>query len=196
MSKLIVVVGSTGNQGSSVVKTFLNEPGWTVRAVTRHPDSPSAQRLNDNGVHQVVAADLDNAASLIKAFEGAYAIFSVTDFWTPYYDPSNNEKAAASGKPKNVWIGEREEQQGKNVFDAAAQTAGLQRLIFSSLSNVTKRSRGKYSHVYHFDSKAHVVEYGQATYPDLWKKTSIIQVGYYLSNLVAYPFLKPQKVHI
>jgi nucleoside-diphosphate-sugar epimerase len=194
MSKIIAVIGSTGKQGGSVVDTFLKESGWRVRALTRNPDSPAAHKLKEKGVKDIVAADLDNFSSLVKAFEGAHAVFSVTDFWTMYYDPANDELAAAAGKAKNVWIGEKEEQQGKNVFDAAAQTKGLERLIFSSLSNVTKWSKGKCTHVYHFDSKARAAEYGCATYPDLWKKTSVIQVGYYLSNFVVTPFLKPHKV--
>lgn len=196
MSKLIVVLGATGTQGGSVVTTFLKEPGWKIRALTRNATSASAQKLKDRGVHEVVTASLDDEASLVEAFRGAHTVFSVTDFWGPYYDPSNTEKAVAAGKPKNVWAADYEEQQGKNVFDAAAKTEGLQRLIFSGLSNATTWSKGKYPHVYHFDSKAHAAEYGQATYPELWKKTSILQVGFYLSNLLVIPFLKPQKVSV
>ncbi len=194
MSKLIVVIGSTGTQGGSVVDTFLGEQGWKIRALTRNANSASAQKLKDKGVHEVMTASLDDPSSLIEAFKGAHTVFSVTDFWGLYYDPANTEKAAATGEAKNAWAAKYEEQQGRNVFDAAAKTKGLERLIFSGLSNATKWSKGKYTHVYHFDSKALAAEYGQATYPDLWKKTSIIQVGFYLSNLLSTPFMKPQKV--
>ncbi|EXJ69481.1 uncharacterized protein A1O5_07517 [Cladophialophora psammophila CBS 110553] len=193
MSKLIVVVGATGTQGGSVVDTFLAEPRWKVRALTRNANSASAEKLRAKGVHEVVTASLDDISSLVRAFKGAHAIFSVTDFWGPYYDPATTPKATAAGQPKNVWAGQNEERQGKNVFDAAAQTEGLERLIFSGLSNATKWSGGKYTHVYHFDSKARAAEYGQATYPDLWKKTNIIQVGFYLSNILTFPFMRPQK---
>jgi hypothetical protein len=194
MSKLIVVLGATGTQGGSVVNTFLDLPGWKIRALTRNANSAAAQKLKDKGVHEVVSATLDDVASLVEAFKGAHTVFSVTDFWGMYYDPANSDKAAATGQPKNVWAAKIEEQQGKNVFDAAAKTEGLERLIFSGLSNATKWSKGKYPHVYHFDSKAHAAEYGQAKYPDLWAKTSILQVGFYLSNLITYPFMRPQKV--
>jgi nucleoside-diphosphate-sugar epimerase len=194
MSKLIVVLGATGTQGGSVVNTFLDLPGWKIRALTRNANSAAAQKLKDKGVHEVVSATLDDVASLVEAFKGAHTVFSVTDFWGMYYDPANSDKAAATGQPKNVWAAKREEQQGKNVFDAAAKTEGLERLIFSGLSNATKWSKGKYPHVYHFDSKAHAAEYGQAKYPDLWAKTSVLQVGFYLSNLITYPFMRPQKV--
>ena len=196
MSKLIVVLGATGTQGGSVVNTFLQEPGWKIRALTRNTSSASAQKLKEKGVHDIVAASLDDPASLVVAFKGAHTVFSVTDFWGPYFNPANTEKASDAGVAKNVWAGKYEEQQGKNVFDAAAKTEGLQRLIFSGLSNATKWSKGKYPHVYHFDSKARAAEYGQATYPELWKKTSILQVGFYLSNSLLFPYMKPKKVSI
>ena len=183
-SKLIVVLGATGNQGGSVVETFLKEPGWTVRGLTRNASSPAAQKLKEKGV-EVVTAELSDTASLESAFQGAYAVFSVSDFWTLY---------ANLQPPSNVKAYDLELQQGKNVFDAASRTTGLERLIVSSISDCTKWSKGKYKHVYHFDSKAHAVEYGKTTYPELWKKTSVLQAGFFLSNFLTSPFLTPRKV--
>ncbi|KAF4468837.1 hypothetical protein FALBO_4248, partial [Fusarium albosuccineum] len=60
----------------------------------------------------------------------------------------------------------------------------LERFILSSLSNATKWSGGKYTHVYHFDSKAKAVDYAKETYPELWAKTSIYEAGLFLSNFV------------
>lgn len=140
-----------------------------------------------------MSANLEEPSTLVTAFKGAYAVFAVTDFWGAYADPANRAKAAP-GEAMNVWAATYETQQGKNIFDAAAQTEGLQRLVFSSLSDAIKWSRGKYTHVYHFQSKVNATEYGRLTYPELWKKTSIIQVGYYLSNVLKSPFLMPQKV--
>jgi hypothetical protein len=196
-NKLIVVLGATGNQGGSVIKTFLNEPGWIIRGVTRNPSSEASKQLAAQGV-EMVAADLNDTSSLVEAFRGAYAIFSVTDFWKPFYDPANRAKVKP-GQTINEWVYEYELQQGKNVFDAAATTTtttgtdGLQRLVFSSLSDVTKWSNGKYLRCYHFDSKAHAVNYGREKYPDLWRKTSLIQIGYYLSNFLNL-ISKPKKV--
>ena len=92
------------------------------------------------------------------------------------------------------WAHDYELQQGKNVFAAAAQTAGLEKLIFSALSYATKWSKGKYQHVYHFDSEARAVEFARSSYPDLMKKTSLIQLGLYLSNMQRMPQYKPTKV--
>lgn len=179
-SKLIVVLGATGNQGGSVAKVFLQEPGWKVRAVTRNASSAKAQDLVARGA-EVVQADLDEPATLSAAFEGANAIFAVSDFWGLYFDPSNKDKPKP-GQSLNVWAYLHETQQLKNTIDAAAKVPTLERFIFSSLSNVSKWSKGKYTHVYHFQSKADAEDYGKATYPELWAKTSVIQAGLFLSN--------------
>lgn len=174
-SKLIVVLGATGNQGGSVVSTFLSEPGWRVRGISRNPSSAASQKLKERGA-EVVAANLDDPASLVAAFKGAAAVFSASDFWVLYADPEL-QKTAKPGQRQNHRTYENELQQGKNVFDAASQTEGLERLIFSGMADVVKWSKGKYKHVYHFDSKAHAIEYGKATYPDLWKKTSVLNLA-------------------
>lgn len=192
--KLIVVLGATGNQGGSVVSSFLEEPGWQVRALTRNTSSPKAQALAARGA-QVVQADIDTPSTLPAAFEGANAIFAVSDFWGLYGDPANKEKAKP-GQPLNVWAGEHETQQLKNVIDAAAKVLTLERFVLSSLSDATKWSKGKYTHVYHFDSKAKAEEYGRNKYPDLWGKASIYQAGLFLSNFVVNPFTRPVKVGI
>lgn len=192
-SKLIVVVGATGAQGGSVVKTFLADSSWKVRALTRDATSAKAQSLAASSPNiEVVAADANDPASLLQAFQGAHAIFSVTDFWTLYFDTRSKDKLKP-GQPLNEWCFEAEVQQGRNIIDAASQIPTLERLVFSSLANVTKWSDGKYTHVFHFDSKAVAVDYGQENHPDLWSKTSIIQVGMYLENYVKMPWLKPYK---
>ena len=77
MSKLLVIVGITGNQGSSVCKVFQNEPDWRIRGITRDPSK--YHDLQKQGI-ELVAANLDDETSLEKAFAGANAIFAVTDF--------------------------------------------------------------------------------------------------------------------
>lgn len=192
-SKLVVVLGATGTQGGSVVDTFLADPSWNIRALTRNASSAKAQALaSKSSKIEVVTADANDAASLLAAFQGAHAIFSVTDFWTIYWDPSSKDKLQP-GQALNQWSFETELQQGRNIIDAASQTSTLERLVFSGLANVTKWSGGKYKHVLHFDSKGFAIDYGQEKYPDLWAKTSIIQVGMYLENFVAAPWLKPHK---
>lgn len=193
-SKIIAILGATGNQGGSVANSFFEEPGWQVRALTRNASSPKAQALAARGA-QVVQADLDDPKTLSAAFEGANAIFAVSDFWGLYGDPANKDKPKP-GQPLNVWAAEHETQQLKNAIDVAAKVPTLERFILSSLSNATKWSKGKYTHVYHFDSKANAEDYGKETYPDLWKKTSIFQAGLFLSNYVNNPIARVKKVGI
>ncbi|KAK2470195.1 hypothetical protein H9L39_18343 [Fusarium oxysporum f. sp. albedinis] len=179
-SKLIVVLGATGNQGGSVADVYFNELGYKVRAVTRNPSSAKAQALAARGA-EVVQADLDSPATLQAAFKDANIIFVTSDFWSVYNHPDSKDKAKP-GQFLNAWTGEQETQQLKNAIDAAAKNPTLERFIFSSLPHITKWSKGKYTHVYHFDSKARAEDYGRAVYPELWAKTSILHAGYFLSN--------------
>ncbi|KAJ5758020.1 uncharacterized protein N7511_006714 [Penicillium nucicola] len=187
-TKLIVILGATGNQGGSVAEVFLREPQWRVRAVTRNPTSTKAQALAARGA-EVVQADLDSPSTLVSAFENAHAIFAVSDFWGLYFNPANQAKA--KGQPLNVWAANHETEQLKAVIAAAVGVPTLERFVLSSLSNATKWSQGKYTHVYHFDSKAKAEVWGKETYPELWKKTSIFQAGFFLSNFVSNPNFQP-----
>jgi hypothetical protein len=72
---LIAVVGATGSQGGGLVRAILADPDheFAVRALTRDPASDKASELATAGA-EVVAADLDDAASMRAAFEGAHGI--------------------------------------------------------------------------------------------------------------------------
>ncbi|TQS33626.1 hypothetical protein Golomagni_06021 [Golovinomyces magnicellulatus] len=193
-TKLIVVFGATGNQGGSVINTFLSDAGWRVRGITRNAQSAKAQALAAKGV-EVVEANLDSTETLKTAFLGAHAIFAVTDFWGLYGAAAQGAATLTPGEALNEHVSKQETQQLKNVINAAAEVATLDRLVLSSLSNATKWSKGKYTHVFHFDAKANAVEYARDTYPDLWAKTSVFQAGFFLGNFTATegPSLLPVK---
>jgi uncharacterized protein YbjT (DUF2867 family) len=91
MSKLIVVVGATGGQGGSVAKYFLSDPEYIVRGVTRNPEGQKAHDLKALGV-EIVKADVGDVESLEKAFEGAYAIFAVTDYYETFFAKGKNSR--------------------------------------------------------------------------------------------------------
>ena len=165
-------------QGGSVANVFLKEPGWKVRGISRHPEK--AQNWTEKGV-EMVQGNLDDPESLVAAFKGANAIFSVTDFWQPYFNPANHAKLKP-GQSINEWVYEYELQQGKYIADAAAKVQGLERLIFSALCDTSKWSQGKYTGVYHFDSKARAVDYIKEKYPELAAKLSVVQAGAYMDN--------------
>lgn len=67
--KLVVVIGATGKQGGSVVDALLKNPeSYSVRAVTRNPNSDKSCALAARGA-EVVAGNLDDYNSLLKAFQ-------------------------------------------------------------------------------------------------------------------------------
>lgn len=191
--KTVVVLGATGAQGGSVVRAFRSDDShYHIRAVTRSKASPRAQALITSGV-EVVEGDTSDMASLVAAFKNADMVFSATDFWGAAMNPSSQAKAQAAGKGLMEWAYENELNQGKNIIRAAAQTQSLQRLIFSGLADVSKWSGGKYKHSYHFDAKAHAINYAKEFHPDLWAKTSVIQAGWYLENWRGQTPLQPKK---
>jgi uncharacterized protein YbjT (DUF2867 family) len=107
--RTIVVTGATGLQGGAVARRLL-ENGWQVRGLTRNAASKRARTLRALGA-DVVQGDMAEAASLRRAFEGAYGIYSV----------------------QNPFIGgpEQEIRQGKNVAEVA-KDVGVEHLVYGS----------------------------------------------------------------
>ncbi|KAH8745547.1 hypothetical protein F5883DRAFT_721830 [Diaporthe sp. PMI_573] len=161
--KIIAIIGATGAQGGAVADVFLNDPllnhEWTVRAVTRDPSKDRAKKLKEQGA-EVIAADLNDKASLVKAFTGATAVFGVTNYW------------------ETLSI-DAEIQQGKNLVDAAKESS-VSQFIWSSLRNVKKLTQGKLCHVYQFDGKAEVEEYAK----QIGIPATFFLPGIYMDSLV------------
>ncbi|EIM83982.1 NmrA family protein [Stereum hirsutum FP-91666 SS1] len=113
MPKLIAVTGATGQQGSSVVDFLLKEPAghFTIRAITRNPSSPASKALAAKGI-EVVQADLSSLEQTTKAFEGAWGVFGVTQFYEHGYDA--------------------EQLHGKNIVEATKK-AGVKHLVWSTV---------------------------------------------------------------
>ncbi|KAK2735195.1 hypothetical protein FQN57_001335 [Myotisia sp. PD_48] len=159
---ILVVIGATGKQGGSVVNSILGDKKaasrFSIRAVTRNLSKPAAQALTKRGI-KCVKADLNDKASLVAAFNGAYAVFGVTDFW----ETRNREM---------------EIQQGHNLADAAKET-NIKHLVWSSMPDATKLSGGKYLNVVTFDTKANVERYIR----QLGLPASFFLAGFYMSNI-------------
>ena len=51
--KLITVIGATGAQGGSLIEALLEDRSYTVRGMTRNPDSQTAIKLKEKGDHQL-----------------------------------------------------------------------------------------------------------------------------------------------
>ena len=68
-SKLVLVTGATGQQGGACVEALLTG-GHQVRALTRNPASPAANRLREQGV-EIAVGDFTDHDSLVRAARGA-----------------------------------------------------------------------------------------------------------------------------
>ncbi|TQN63850.1 NmrA-like family domain-containing protein 1, partial [Colletotrichum shisoi] len=178
-SKLIVICGVTGNQGRSVAEAFLKEAGWKVRGITRDATKPDSVALASKGV-EVVEGDLNNAETLKTAFRGASVIFGNTIF--PFELAVTSSPQLRPNQSLGEWCYELEVQQGKNLVDAAAEVGSLEVFVWSTLSAARKRSAGKYKNIFHFDCKAAVVEHIESAHPGLFKKTSFLEMGLFMTN--------------
>lgn len=177
--KVITVLGATGAQGGSVVRSLVGSGRYLVRAGTRNVNSDGAQALLKAHPERVnlVEFNLANPTSVEKAFEGAYGVFAVTNFYQP----------DILAKP------ELEEAQGKQLFDLAVK-AGVDHYIWSSLPNVTKMTQGKLKEVIHFDGKNRVEQYIRERLLSQEagvKNASFVYPGIYMENFTG--MMKPSK---
>lgn len=159
-----------------MANAYLKSPGWKVRGTTRNVSAAAAKAWQAKGV-EMVQADFDDTSSLVSAFQGANVIFGVTDFWTIFKD-TESQKKKKPDQDITHYCFEVELTQAKNLADSAAQIPTLERYVFSSMANATEWSHGKFSKLYHMDSKALAVDYALSL-PGLRGKFSQIQAAIY-----------------
>ncbi|WP_112246874.1 NmrA/HSCARG family protein [Kribbella monticola] len=176
---LIAVVGATGSQGGGLVRAILNDPDATyaVRALTRNAESDSAKALAAAGA-EVVEADLDDEASLRKAFEGAHGAYVVTNYWV---HRTPEEEAARSR-------GQMELEQAANAA-RAAKDAGVAHVVWSTLEDtrlhfgdterVPSLDDGRYK-VPHFDAKGEANE----LFTQYGVPTTFLQTTFYFEAML------------
>jgi uncharacterized protein YbjT (DUF2867 family) len=124
----ILVMGATGRQGGATARELL-AAGHAVRVMTRKPEGPEARALAALGA-EVVAGDLDDAASLERSLAGMWGAFAVQNTW----------EAGV----------EREEQQGLRVAEVARRQ-GVQHLVYASVGSAHRRTG-----IPHFENKARI----------------------------------------
>ncbi len=168
--KIIAVAGATGAQGGGVVRAILADAGggFAARALTRDPASEKARQLAKLGA-EVVAADLDDAESLKKAFRGAHGAYCVTFYWA-HFSP------------------EKEMAEARAMAESARQE-GLRHVIWSTLEDTRKwvplsddrmpTLMGKYK-VPHFDSKGESDHF----FRDAGVPTTFLLTSFYWDNLL------------
>ncbi len=168
--KIIAVVGATGAQGGGLVRAIARDSsaGFSVRALTRDAKADKAKELARIGA-ELVEADVDDAASLRKAFEGAHGVFCVTFFWA-HFSP------------------EKEMADARNMAHAA-KAAGVQHVIWSTLEDTRRwvpladdrmpTLMGKYK-VPHFDAKGE----SNQVFAHLGLPTTYLLTSFYWDNLL------------
>jgi len=178
--KVIAVLGATGAQGGGLVRAILKdtESDFSVRALTRNPDSDKAKALSEMGA-DVVAADIDDYESLKNALSGTYGLYAVTNFWE-HFSP------------------EKETAQAASIAKAAKET-NVQHVIWSTLEdtrnwvplddNRMPTLAGKYK-VPHFDSKGEAEKY----FTELNLPVTFLLTSFYWENFI-YFGMAPKKTN-
>jgi uncharacterized protein YbjT (DUF2867 family) len=110
-----------------VVRALQPSGQFKVRALTRDPDK------HHDLADEIIRADLNRPETLRSAFEGAYGVFLVTNFWEKGTDEPKQATAAVR----------------------AARDAGVKHCVWSTLPNVEAISGGKFD-VPHFTGKARI----------------------------------------
>jgi hypothetical protein len=147
---------------------------YHVRGITRDLEKPTNRVLIELGI-ELRKADLNHASTLQSAFEGAYGIYAMTDFWH-----SMSDKIEIS--------------QGKAIAEAAERIPTLEHLIWASIPNPLWLSNRRFN-IRHWKSKSDVIDYIQQTKPALSAKMTTVLFPHYFENTItrAHRYL-PTKV--
>jgi uncharacterized protein YbjT (DUF2867 family) len=168
--KLITVIGATGAQGGGLARAILADASgeFSLRAVTRKPEGESARALAAAGA-EVVRADLDDEASLRRAFDGAHGAFCVTNYWEHLSPDREIAQARALGE--------------------ASKASGVAHVIWSTLEDTRLRVpltdprmptlHGRFK-VPHFDTKG-----GSDAFFDA-SRTTFLATSFYWENLIYF----------
>lgn len=170
--KVVAILGATGAQGGGLANAILSDPSseFSVRALTRDPNSDKAKALAEKGA-EVVQTDIDNQESLNNAFKDAYAVFAVTFFWE-HFSP------------------EKEQENVKSIAEAA-KANDVKHVIWSTLEDTRKwipldddrmpTLGGKYK-VPHFDAKGEANKF----FAEAGVPTTYFNTTFYWDNMIFF----------
>jgi uncharacterized protein YbjT (DUF2867 family) len=163
-NRIVVISGATGQQGGAVARALAGK-GFTIRALTRNPESDAAKAIAKDAGAELVKAELDDEASILAALKGAWGAFGVQNTWT----------AGVEG----------EEAQGHR-FAKAARQAGVQHYVYTSVASADRQTG-----IPHFENKARV----EGTIRGLdFPSYAIIRPVFFMSNLTSPWFLNGDKL--
>ncbi len=170
--KIIAVVGATGAQGGGLMRAILDDPNgaFRARAVVRDIGSGKARELAARGA-ELVHGDVDDEASLERAFAGAHGVYCVTFYWA-HMSPDR-------------------ELANARALAGAAKRAGVRHAIWSTLED-TRRDvplddprmptlMGRYK-VPHFDAKGEA----DGLFAEAGVPTTFLLTTFYWDNFVHF----------
>ncbi|KID77903.1 NmrA-like family domain-containing oxidoreductase himF [Metarhizium brunneum] len=162
-TKLVTVYGATGQQGSSVINSLLeNKSGeFAIRAITRNRDSDKSRAFISRSV-EVVNGDGFSQDQMNNAFKGSWAAFVNTNS----SDPLLNRPG-----------GMAERDLGKIIVDGAFE-AGVQHFVYSGLVSASLATNGQVPSS-SFDEKHAIGEYAKSKG---FKSVVIVSAGWYMEN--------------
>lgn len=170
--RVIAVMGATGAQGGGLVRAIMEDSDgpFTARAITRDASTDKARALAALGA-EVVEADINDRASLERAFAGAHGAFCVTFFW-------------------ETFSAEKEMEQARNMAEAAKAT-GVKHVVWSTLEDTRRwvsldddrmpTLQGKYK-VPHFDGKGEA----DAIFQEVGVPTTNLLTSFYWDNFIHF----------
>ncbi|KFY10710.1 hypothetical protein V491_07517 [Pseudogymnoascus sp. VKM F-3775] len=113
MTKLVVIIAISGNQGSSVANAFPKDDGWKIRGVTRDPSKPASKALAGKGI-DIVKGDVDDVDSIKAAVQGASIVYGNIAFSEAFSNPAVAHVAKLSqGQTLREWCYEKELQRSR-----------------------------------------------------------------------------------
>jgi uncharacterized protein YbjT (DUF2867 family) len=162
--RIVLITGATGQQGGAVLRELAGK-GFTLRAMTRKPESEAARALEQFGA-VIVKGDLDDPASLAKALDGAWGVFAVQNTW----------EAGV----------EKEEEQGKRIAQIAREK-GVQHFVYSSVGSAHRKTG-----IPHFENKWRVEQkVRDLTFPS----HVIIRPVFFMENIPTPWFLNGDSIY-
>jgi hypothetical protein len=170
--QVIAVVGATGAQGGGLVRAIAADKSgrYVARAITRDRNSDKAKALAALGA-QVVVADVDDEASLRRAFEGCYGAFCVTFFWAHFSAEKEIAEAGAMARAAK--------DAGENHVNWS--TLEDTRLYEPNSDNRMPTLHGKYK-VPHYDGKGEANQ----VFVDVGVPTTMLNTSFYWENLIYF----------
>ncbi|KAK4691940.1 hypothetical protein P7C71_g5170, partial [Lecanoromycetidae sp. Uapishka_2] len=145
--KSILVLGATGKQGKKVIETLLSsehKDAFTILALTRNPESPSAKALTaKSSTIKIIKGNLNDVPAILKA-----ALEATGD--TPIWGVFSVQQAIQDGATQ-----ETETKQGKDMVDGAV-AHDVKVFVYTSVDRGGDKSDTNPTYVPHFISKHNI----------------------------------------